>query len=94
MLQNFNDLVSKGRKDADEAKELIPEIKRLIASANNKTDRANEEIGNSEDDVKQAVELADLALKTSKDTTEVSMACSVAVVVVVTGGGVIVAMLL
>lgn len=72
MLQNFNDLVSKGKKDADEAKELIPEIKRLIASANNKTDRANKEIGNAEDNVKQAIELADLALKTSKDTTEVS----------------------
>lgn len=63
--------MNEGRKKAEKAKENIPEIRRLIASANNRTAKAVEEIGNAEDDAEKAADLAENALKLSDDTTEV-----------------------
>ena len=71
-MQNFTKIVNESRRKAEKAKENLPEIRRLIASANNNTDLANDEIGDAKNDVKDAKDIANRGTQTSSATEGVS----------------------
>ena len=64
--------MSEGRQKADKAKENLPEIRRLIDLANDNTEKANNEIGNAQNDVKDATDIANRGKQTSLKTEAVS----------------------
>ena len=72
-MQNFTKIVNESRAKAEKAKENLPEIRRLIASANNNTDQANDEIGDARNVVKDANDIADRGTQTSLATEAVSV---------------------
>lgn len=69
--QNFNKLVNESRGRAEKAKDDLPEIRRLIDSANNNTGQATNEIGDAKNDVKEANVVADRGTQTSLATDQV-----------------------
>lgn len=66
--------MNESRKKAEIAKEDLPEVRRLIDSANNNTDEANKEIGDAKIDVKDASNIGESGTSTSLKTEEVSSA--------------------
>ena len=73
IFQKFNDIIDSSRAEAERAEANIPEIERLINSANNKSDEANGHLSDAQDRADDAQSNAELAYDTANRTQQVSL---------------------
>ncbi|EDO36523.1 predicted protein, partial [Nematostella vectensis] len=64
-MQKFNEIIENSRKEAEKAEQNIPEIERLIASANAKSDNATASLGDAQQVAGEAKDKAGQAQKTA-----------------------------
>lgn len=73
-FQKFKDFIAKSRTEAEQAEVNIPEIERLINSANNKSDEADGSLGDSLERALKAQNTADKASNTANRAKQVGLA--------------------
>lgn len=73
IFQKFNDIIDSSRAEAERAEANIPEIERLINSANNKSNEANGHLTDAQDRADDAQSNAELAYDTANRTQQVSL---------------------
>lgn len=73
IFQKFNEIIDSSRAEAERAEANIPEIERLITSANNKSDEANGHLSDAQDRADDAQSNAELAYDTANRTQQVSL---------------------
>lgn len=70
-FQKFNDVIDSSRAEAERAEANIPEIERLISSANNKSNEATDKLGDAKDRAEKAQSIAEQARETANKTQQV-----------------------
>jgi len=69
-LKKFNEVIDSSRAEAERAEANIPEIERLINSANNKSDEASGTLGDAQESAEKAQSTAERAQDTAERTRE------------------------
>lgn len=72
-FQKFNEVIDSSRAEAERAEANIPEIERLINSANNKSDEASGTLGDAQESAEKAQSTAERAQDTAERTREVKL---------------------